>query len=82
MPLTLVIMNRVGQQPSLLTKLVILEKSSFKTQFTILQGGHLYVSHCDSRRVKTPISKFSLEIRPIRRTSTLESKLNPDVVSG
>ena len=36
--LTLVIMNRVGQQQSLLTKLVILEKSSFKTQFTTLKG--------------------------------------------
>ena len=47
-----------------------------------LEGDHLYVSHCDSRRVKTPINKFSLEIRPIRRTSTLESKLNPDVVSS
>ena len=35
--LTLVIMNRVGQQPSLLTKLVILERSSFKTQFTMLK---------------------------------------------
>ena len=45
-------------------------------------GDDLFVSHCDSRRVKTPISKFSLEIRPIRCTSTLESKLNPDVVSG
>ena len=36
--LTLVIMNRVAQQQSLLTKLAILEKSSFKTQFTTLKG--------------------------------------------
>ena len=36
--LTLVIMNRVVQQQSLLTKLAILEKSSFKTQFTTLKG--------------------------------------------
>ena len=36
--LTLVIMNRVGQQQSLLTKLVILEESSCKTQFTTLKG--------------------------------------------
>ena len=38
MLLTLVIMNRVVQQQSLLTKLAILEKSSFKTQFTTLKG--------------------------------------------
>ena len=36
--LTLVIMNRVAQQQSLLTKLAISEKSSFKTQFTTLKG--------------------------------------------
>ena len=36
--LTLVIMNCVAQQQSLLTKLAILEKSSFKTQFTTLKG--------------------------------------------
>ena len=36
--LTLGIMNRVVQQQSLLTKLAILEKSSFKTQFTTLKG--------------------------------------------
>ena len=30
-----------------------------------VEGDHLYVSHCDSRRVKTPISKFSLKIRPM-----------------
>ena len=30
-----------------------------------VEGDRLYVSHCDSRRVKTPISKFSLKIRPM-----------------
>ena len=28
-------------------------------------GNDLYVSHCDSRRVKTPISKFSVKICPM-----------------
>ena len=30
-----------------------------------VEGDHLYVSHCDSRRVKSPISKFSQKFRPI-----------------
>ena len=30
-----------------------------------VEGDHLYVSHCDSRRVKTPISEFSVKIRPM-----------------
>ncbi|MAA68291.1 MAG: hypothetical protein CL915_05895 [Deltaproteobacteria bacterium] len=34
-----------------------------------IEGDELYVSHCDSRRIKTPISKFSLKIRPRGRTS-------------
>ena len=38
MHLILVIMNRVGQQPSLLAKPVILEKNSCKTPFTMLKG--------------------------------------------
>ena len=29
------------------------------------EGDHLYVSNCDSRRVKTPISEFSVKIRPM-----------------
>ena len=28
-----------------------------------VEGDHLYVSLCDSRRVKTPISEFSVKIR-------------------
>ena len=30
-------------------------------------GDDLFVSHCDSRRVKTPISKFSVKIRPMKQ---------------
>ena len=30
-----------------------------------VEGDQLYVSHCDSRRAKTSISKFSLKIRPM-----------------
>ncbi len=29
-------------------------------------GDDLFVSHCDSRRVKIPISKFSIKIRPMK----------------
>ena len=30
-----------------------------------VEGDQLYVSHCDSRRAKTSISKFSVKIRPM-----------------
>ena len=30
-------------------------------------GDDLFVSHCDSRRVKAPISKFSVKIRPMKQ---------------
>ena len=30
-----------------------------------VEGVHLYVSHCDPRRIKTSISEFSVKIRPM-----------------
>ena len=74
-------------EPCWATAISFEEACDFREEFLqdpiyYLEGDHLYVSHCDSRRVKTPINKSSLEIRPTGRTSTLESKLNPDVVSS